>query len=163
MCGRDCLIRNRRRKGFAHVISLHKRIWGKRMHPPHMGLFQTLLSEQTVIFRNGCYWFVHVTWYFRCGSFISAYVWVNGICQILSMNRNWTFWMYLQKGSPHCEINSPAWDEFHSSRDVVFICRFKFHSLFWTKFRQVRINRKCLGQMKLKSNFLEIPVLVEAC
>ena len=57
------------------------------------------------------------------------------------------------------EINSPAWDEFHSSRDVVFICRFKFHSL-WTIFRQVR---KCLGQIELKSNLAEILVLVESC
>ena len=35
--------------------------------------------EQAVIFRNGCYWFVHDTWCVRCGS-VSAYVWINGIC-----------------------------------------------------------------------------------
>ena len=35
--------------------------------------------EQAVIFRNGCYWFVHDTWCVRCGS-VSAYVWVNGVC-----------------------------------------------------------------------------------
>ena len=67
--------------------------------------------------------------------------------------------MHLQKGSPQCELNSPASDEIHSNREVVFICRFKFHNLFWTKFRQVR---KCLGQIKLQSNFPEILVLLGA-
>ena len=39
----------------------------------------------------------------------------------------------------------------------VCICVCKFHSLFWTIFSQVR---KCLGQIKLKSNLPEILVLL---
>ena len=62
--------------------------------------------------------------------FISSYLFL-----IYFVLKNCKFWMHLQKGSPHCGINSPAWDEFHSSRDVVFVCRFKFHSLFWAKFQ----------------------------
>ena len=35
-----------------------------------------VFSEQVIIFRNGCYWFVDDTWCVRCGS-ISAYVWLH--------------------------------------------------------------------------------------
>ena len=75
-----------------------------------------VFSEQVVIFRNGCYWFVHDTWCVRCGS-ISAYVWVNGICQ---------FCRWIGKFSTESRdysrgrVDSPSWQltlHCHSSDD----------------------------------------------
>ena len=64
--------------------------------------------------------------------------------------------MYLQKGHYTVKlIRQRETISFKPRRCVQMSAR--LHSLFRTKFRQVR---KCLGQIKLKSNLPEILVLV---